>query len=248
MNVKLFSKEQIARQQAAIDRCCSIYYVMVGAVYNIAQSAMVDAHAEVRQDPRFRHQTKQDMKLALSAYDKWDKRMQTTLKDRYQLWLDLTDSIAEAIDKDVKVLLYAFDDHLQKHNIPDHMKLATVELSLTVVRMARKIFEDLFDNFRQTCGVDIRPLFAGGDFRDVLFRWERATRVFLHTDSSQEDINFNDSPRVCLAYDILMKKLSHEDTYNNAGREALYMNQEVCRKYDPNFDASMQELEKAHAV
>lgn len=248
MNLRLYAQEQIARQQEAIDHCCSMYYVMVGAVYNIAQSVMVDAHAAVKKDPRYRHQTKQDMRLALAAYDKWDKRMQSTLKDRYQLWLDLTDSIAEALEKDTKILLYAFDDHLQKYNVPDHMKIASVELSLTVVKMARIVFESMFDEFHKRCGVDIRPMFLYGDFRDVLFRWERATRAFLHTTDNQPDINFNDSPRVCLAYDVLMKRLSDADTYNTAGREALYMNQEVCRKYDPHFDESMQEIEKAHAV
>lgn len=248
MNLQLFSKKQILRQQSAIDHCCSVYYVMVGAVYNIAQSVMVDAHAAVKSDPRYRHQTKQDMRLALAAYDKWDKRMQDVLGDRYQLWLDLTDAIAEAIDKDTKILLYAFDDHLQKYNVPEHMKIASVELSLTVVKMARIVFETMFDSFRKQCGVDIRPMFIGGDFRDVLFRWERATRAFLRTNDNKPDINFNDSPRVRLAYDVLMKRMSDADTYNMAGREALLMNQEICRKYDPHFDESMQELEAAHAV
>lgn len=247
MRVNIFSKAQKEKQEKAIDRCCSIYYVMVGAIYNIAQSAMVDAYTAVRKDPRFRHETKQNMKLALACYDKWDKRMKDVLQDRYQLWLDLTDSIAEHIDKDTKILLYAFDDHLQKYDVPEHTKIATVELSLTIVKMARIVFENLFDSFRDQCGVDLRPMFVGGDFRDVSFRWERATKVFLHTDDGKPNINFNDSQRVRLAYDVLMTRLSNADTYNMAGKEALKMNEDVCRKYDPNFDESMKEIELANA-
>lgn len=32
-----------------IDRCCSLFYVAMASIYNVAQSAMVDAHAFLRQ-------------------------------------------------------------------------------------------------------------------------------------------------------------------------------------------------------
>lgn len=111
--------QALQRQQQEIDRCCSLYYIIIGSIYNIAQSAMIDAYTYIRRDPRYRHQTKQD-------------------------------------------------------------------------------------------------------------------------------INFNDSPRVTLAYDILIRKLSDPDTYNIASRSALQLNQDICRKYDKQFDQKMQELQQQY--
>ena len=238
--------QAIQRQQQEIDRCCSLYYVIIGSIYNIAQSAMIDAYTYIRRDPRYRHQTKQDINYAIQAYEKWDHRMRHTLGDRYQLWLDISDAIAEYIQHDVQVLLYAFDDHLMHHNIPDHLFIATVENSLTIVQMAQQTFETMFDDFQRKCHIDLRPLFNTGNFQDIQFRWRRAVRTFLKTPDNHPDINFNDSPRVTLAYDILIRKLSDPDTYNIASRSALQLNQDICRKYDKQFDQKMQELQQQY--
>lgn len=242
----LLTPQALQRQQQEIDRCCSLYYIIIGSIYNIAQSAMIDAYTYIRRDPRYRHQTKQDINYAIQAYEKWDQRMRQTLGDRYQLWLDISDAIAEYIQHDVKVLLYAFDDHLMHHNIPDHLFLATVENSLTIVQMAQQTFETMFDDFQRKCHIDLRPLFNTGNFQDIQFRWRRAVRTFLHTPDNHPDINFNDSPRVTLAYDILIRKLTDPDTYNIASRSALQLNQDICRKYDKQFDQKMQELQQQY--
>ena len=85
-----------------------------------------------------------------------------------------------------------------------------------------------------------------GNFQDIQFRWRRAVRTFLNTPDNQPDINFNDSPRVTLAYDILIRKLTDPDTYNIASRSALQLNQDICRKYDKDFDKKMQELQQQY--
>lgn len=238
--------QALQRQQQEIDRCCSLYYIIIGSIYNIAQSAMIDAYTYIRRDPRYRHQTKQDINYAIQAYEKWDHRMRQTLGDRYQLWLDISDAIAEYIQHDVQVLLYAFDDHLMHHNIPDHLFIATVENSLTIVQMAQQTFETMFDDFQRKCHIDLRPLFNTGNFQDIQFRWRRAVRTFLKTPDNHPDINFNDSTRVTLAYDILIRKLYDPDTYNIASRSALQLNQDICRKYDKQFDQKMQELQQQY--
>ena len=40
--------------------------------------------------------------------------------------------------------------------------------------------------------------------------------------------------------------LSDPDTYNIASRSALQLNQDICRKYDKQFDQKMQELQQQY--
>ena len=43
--------KQSEEQQKKIDRCCSLYYLMMGSIYNTVQSAMVDAREAVAATP-----------------------------------------------------------------------------------------------------------------------------------------------------------------------------------------------------
>lgn len=230
------------KQIDAIDRCCSMYYVINGSIYNVAQSSMVDAYELLRHDRRFRHQVKQDVLFALRDYERWDSRMRETLGDRYQLWLDISDNVAEIIRMDVRRLLWAFDAHLMRNKVEEHTLLATLQTSVTIIDLARQTTELDFDRFQKECGVDIRPLFQGGMFDDVAFRWKRAMAPFLKTEEVRPDIDFNDSKDCVLALRILTMKLSDPKTYNAAGKEALPVNADVCRKYDKNYDKHIDEI------
>ncbi len=232
------------KQVDAIDRCCSMYYVINGSIYNIAQSSMIDAYEVLRHDKRFRHQIKQDVLFALRAYEQWDSRMRETLGDRYLLWLDLSDSIAEIIRMDVRRLLWSFDAHLMRNKVEEHRFLATLQTSVTMIDLARETTELDFDRFKKKCGVDIRPLFKGGMFDDVSFRWKRAMDPFLKTEDIQPDIDFNDSKDCVLALRVLTMKLSDPKTYNQAGKDALPANANICRKYDKSYDKNIAEIEK----
>lgn len=234
------------RQQKEIDRCCQAYYVIIGSIYNVVESAMVDAVELVRRDKRFRHRVKQDFKYALHAYRIWDSKMRETLGDRYTLWLDLSDGVADIIASDLKKLYYAFDAHLMRHHIADHRMIASLETATTMVKFARQTFDVYFDKFRESCGVDLRPWFSGGDMRDIEFRWNRACEPFLRTPSDAPNINFNESRDCELAYKILSDRILSPDTYNLAGRDALTLNEDVCRIYDPDYDTKMQELDRMY--
>ena len=57
-----------------IDRCCSLYYLMMGSIYNTVQSAMVDARDAIRDSPLYRQQIKQNIRKALKKYDELNNR------------------------------------------------------------------------------------------------------------------------------------------------------------------------------
>lgn len=226
-----------------IDECCSLYYVIIGTVYNVANSAMIDAVYYAKQDKRYRHKVKREFNLALKAFRQWETRMRATLGDRYDLFVDTSDGVEQIIKSDLQKLFYAFDAHLMKNRIENHRMLAYMVTATTIIKLARYMFDNHFDNFKEANGIDIRSMFSGGDFSDVAFHWNKATEPFLKTKEDEKIINFNESKDCELAYEILYKRLLSSDTYNLAGRDALEQNEEVCRKYDPDYEEKKQELD-----
>lgn len=96
--------------------------------------------------------------------------------------------------------------------------------ALTIVRMAQQTFGILFDKFDEQIHVNLRPLFAGADFRDVLFWWQRATDTLIKMCHPKEHINFNQSKDINLAYEIIARKLTDENIFNRASEQALKQN------------------------
>lgn len=225
-SVNAFALTAEAKQKTLgnIDRCCSLFYVAMASIYNVAQSAMVDAHAFLRLHPAYRQEVKRSAKKALLAYERLDKALQQTLGDRYQLWLDLSDNVDDEMRSHIQTLRLSFDAWLLRYNVQEHALLAHMETALTIVRMAQQTFGILFDKFDEQIHVNLRPLFAGADFRDVLFWWQRATDTLIKMYQPKEHINFNQSKDINLAFEIIAKKLTDEHIFNRASEQALKQN------------------------
>lgn len=216
------------RQLLAIDRCCSLYYTVMGSIYNTAQTVMVDAVTELKRHPHiYRQAVKQNIRLAMQAYDKWEKRMRDVLADRYQFWLDLSDAVDDEMRRHIQTLRLSFDAWLLKYNVKDHTLISHLMTALTLIRFARETFDMLFDKYREQTHVDMRPMFRGGDFREIEHYWERAVRPLLTTPPGQPDINFNESHDVELAFRIIARKLTDDGIFNRAGEQGLKLNPDL---------------------
>lgn len=224
---------QAQRTNADIDHCCSVYYSTMASVYNVAQSAMVDALAVIQHRPDiFRHNTKRFIHKALAAYDRLNNALRQVLADRYQLWLDLSDTVDDDIRPHVRILRLSFQQYLTGHGVADSYMLAHLETALTLIKFARATFDTLFSLFDEKVHVNMRPLFRGGDFRDVEFWWERAVGPLLATPKGMPDINFNLSPHIRTAFDIVAHRLSTEHIYNKAAEAALRLNPDTWHCLD----------------
>lgn len=165
-SVNAFALTAEAKQKTMndIDRCCSLFYVAMASIYNVAQSAMVDAHAFLRQHPAYKQEVKRSVKKALLAYERLDKALQQTLGDRYQLWLDLSDNVDDEMRSHIQTLRLAFDAWLLRYNVQQHALLSHMETALTIIRMAQQTFGILFDKFDEQIHVNLRPSLPGPTF------------------------------------------------------------------------------------
>ena len=233
-NTFRLTEHQAERTHAKIDRCCSFYYITCGSVYNVAQSAMVDAAAELRERPDiFRHRLKYNVRRALAAYDVWNGKMERQLADRYQLWLDISDKVDEEMQPHITKLYWAIKAVLMKRNIPDYALRARCETALIVCHLARTYTDAVFAHMRETVGVDVGAFFfTGADFSDVSHFWEEAFSGYLATADGQEKIDFNDDSNCRLALDILERVLSEQKIFNHAGAYALHRNPDQWKHLD----------------
>lgn len=225
-------ENEVLKQQ--IFGACSLYYVMVGSMYNVLQSAMVDAREVLKQNKKlYRQQIKRDINSAFAAFDKWNAEMKSKLEgaNRYQLWLDVPDAVDEKLRPDVHKLFYSIDRWLLKYDIPDHTLKAHLQLVVTLLDMFTATFDKLFDAIQERIKIDIRSLFKGANFRDISFYWKRACKTVLVTKDTQ-NIDFKDSADCRLAVKIILGKIGSEELYNDASNDALKLNEDCWNDLD----------------
>lgn len=228
------SEKQKLRMIENVDRSCSLYYITMGSVYTICQSAMVDARDFIctHEKAFYKQQVKYNIKKALEAYDKWNKKMENTLGTQYQIWLDVSDNVDEQIKPLVTTLYYSIDNFLLKNNVQHSKVYARMETALVLLQLAKMIYTDLFDNIQKRIGVNIRPLFKGGDASDIYHYWHEAMRYVSKMMNVIPDINLNSDATINQAVDNIVRQLTAERIYNQGGEYAIRLNPDQWKCLD----------------
>lgn len=214
-----------------IDRCCSLYYLMMGSIYNTVQSAMVDARDAIQDTPLYRQQIKQNIRKALKKYDELNNKIKQSLDDKYQLWLDTTDRADEILQPHIFKLSISINSFLLKNNYPNREVISKMETARILADIANKTFTRMFQFFRQSLGFNLATAFTGGDFADILFWWSKATRQLFNT-THNINVNLNDDPNISLAVEIIMQKMQDHNILNEAGNYALHRNPDQWKFLD----------------
>lgn len=228
------TEEQKLRMMNNVDKICSLYYITIGSVYAVCQSAMIDAREFIRtHEPVFyKQQVKYNIKKALEAYDKWDAKMKNTLGEHYQMWLDLSDAVDEEIKPLVTILYYSIDNCLLKYKVSFSKVYAYMETASALIQVAGIMHTDLFDNAQKRTGVDVRPLFKDGDASDIHHYWREAICFINKMGGDNPDVNLNSDPTVNQAIDNIIKRLTAENMYNRSGEYALRLNPDQWKNLD----------------
>lgn len=213
-----------------IDEQCSLYYIIVGSVYNLAQSAMVDAMEPLKASRWWRHEVKRDARQAIAAYDAWNQKMRLKLADRYQLWLDLSDDVADRMKDDVQKLRWSYEALLMKHRVEPYALLAALLTAVTLNDIADLTFRKFIRDATEATGIDMDGVFSGeSSFRAVKAAWERACAPILRCHGGDIDSNADRNCR--LAADIISRKLSRFDMYEEACSYGAQLNTDVVQQY-----------------
>lgn len=215
------SKEMMRR----IGRACALYYIMVGGLYNVVNTAMVDACNELKQHPKWwRFETKRDVNASFAAYERWQVKMKVALKDRFGLWLDMSDDIDEKFRMDVMKMRVSMANYLLKMDEPEATLRSHLELASTLMDMTEAAIGNFFDSCRRQIGRDLRHAFVGGDMSDIRRLWQAAILPIMRTQNPTKVVDFNDDEQCRLSARVIANRMGNATMYNQAGEYALQMN------------------------
>lgn len=123
---------------STLNRVVSLYYMMIGSLATITQTAIKDLLDVLTQrKDLYKHSLKYRIKEAyfrseilISVFKK-----HTQIVSQYDLWLDITDCMEEDLKPDIQKLYYTTNNILLKHNVkePELQSLAVVAYNLTVM-------------------------------------------------------------------------------------------------------------------
>ena len=179
-NLLAVHPDVMKRTMDAVNDQCSLYYIIIGSVYNLAQSSMLDAKVMLEETKHWKHEVKRDVNKALAAYDTWNSKMKVQLRDRYQMWLDISDDVAEKMKMHVQKLKWSYDAVLMKHNDTEHLLKSHLLTALTMNDLALSTFGKYIADGSEKTKVDMSLLFSKeSSFKDVATNWEKAVRRVL---------------------------------------------------------------------
>ena len=229
-NLLAVHPDVMKRTMDAVNDQCSLYYIIIGSVYNLAQSSMLDAKVMLQETKHWKHEVKRDVNKALAAYDAWNSKMKVQLWDRYQMWLDISDDVAEKMKMHVQKLRWSYDAVLMKHNDTEHLLKAHLLTALTMNDLALSTFRKYIADGSEKTKVDMSLLFSKeSSFKDVAKNWENAVRRVLKCSGG--DIDCNKDNNCVLAADIISRKLADFGMYEEACGYGAEYNPEVIEKY-----------------
>ena len=229
-NLLAVHPDVMKRTMDAVNDQCSLYYIIIGSVYNLAQSSMLDAKVMLQETRHWKHEVKRDVNKALAAYDAWNSKMKVQLRDRYQMWLDISDDVAEKMKMHVQKLKWSYDAVLMKHNDTEHLLKAHLLTALTMNDLALSTFRKYIADGSEKTKVDMSLLFSKeSSFKNVATNWEKAVRRVLKCSGG--DIDCNKDSNCVLAADIISRKLAGFKMYEEACGYGAEYNPEVIEKY-----------------
>lgn len=228
--------------ERAVNKAEGNFYVLVGSANNLASSTITDALFYLKKHNFYN--CREGRKWAVQA-DKKYKEYEIALKyhlkdysseyksedgrDKYNLWLDVTDKVYDDMQIHLIKLFQALKFSFDKYKIKEAEALAYIWTAHIVTDIACAIFDKLFKTIKDEFKIDISELFNRGRITDVYTCWDKATDVYgkLFDTHTNKVIDLYKEKNVVLAVDVITVQLSNMDLYNKAGDYGIGQNLDI---------------------
>lgn len=213
--------------QRTIDRVTSLYYMMIGSLATITQTAIKDLLDMLAQrKDLYRHKLKFRMKEAFSRSETLIMvfKKHTSTIDQYDLWLDITDSMEEDLKIDVQRLFYTTDNILLKHDIKEHklqsQAVVAYNLSIMLHDLSQRYDDVMGDLGFSAPGVKpsqsfLQPMYG-------MYTSMREVAAMLITDKDAE--YFKEGGAIYKALEVIALKVCDLGRIDKAADEGLKLN------------------------
>ncbi len=213
--------------QKTVDRMTSLYYLMIGSLSTITQTAIKDLYDELYQrKDLFKFKLKLRIKEAFSRSNQliMTFKKYTSEISQYDLWLDITDCMEDDLKNDVRNLYYVTDNILLKNNIKEHrlQTLACIAYNLSIMLHG---MSQRYDYVMKDAGVgtaNIKPseMFLGPMYGMYTSMKEVAAMIITDKDAEY----FKDGNQIYTALQVIAMKVCDLGRIEKAADEGLKLN------------------------
>lgn len=212
--------------QQTIDRVTSLYYIMIGSLATITQTAIKDLLDMLAQrKDLYRHKLKYRINEAYSRSENLMAvfRMETKKINQYQLWLDITDCMEEDLRQDVMKLYYTTDNILLKNNVKEHEIQSQTVVAYNLSIMLHDTSQR-FDEVVKNTGIGI-PMKPSTEFLSPMYGMYSSMREVAETIIKDRNAKyFKEGGLIYKALEILALKACDIDRIERMADKGLKLN------------------------
>lgn len=213
--------------QRTVDRMTSLYYLMIGSLATITQTAIKDLYDELYQrKDLFKFKLKLRIKEAFSRSNQliMTFKKYTSEISQYDLWLDITDCMEDELKNDVRNLYYVTDNILLKNNIKEHrlQTLACIAYNLSIMLhdMSQRYDDVIKDAGIGTANIKPSEMFLGPMYGMYTSTKEVAAMIITDKDAEY----FKDGNQIYTALQVIAMKVCDLERIEKAADEGLKLN------------------------
>lgn len=213
--------------QRTVDRMTSLYYLMIGSLATITQTAIKDLYDELYQrKDLFKFKLKLRIKEAFSRSNQliMTFKKYTSEISQYDLWLDITDCMEDELKNDMRNLYYVTDNILLKNNIKEHrlQTLACIAYNLSI--MLHDISQR-YDDVMKDAGIGTANIKPSEMFLSPMYGMYTSMKevaAMIITDKDAE--YFKDGNQINTALKVIAMKVCDLERIEKAADEGLKLN------------------------
>lgn len=213
--------------QRTVDRMTSLYYLMIGSLATITQTAIKDLYDELFQrKDLFKFKLKLRIKEAFSRSNQliMTFKKYTSEISQYDLWLDITDCMEDDLKNDMRNLYYVTDNILLKNNIKEHrlQTLACIayNLSIMLYDMSQRYDDVMKDAGIGTANIKPSEMFLSPMYGMYTSMKEVAAMIIADKDAEY----FKDGNQINTALQVIAMKVCDLERIEKAADEGLKLN------------------------
>ena len=213
--------------QRTVDRMTSMYYLMIGSLATITQTAIKDLYDELFQrKDLFKFKLKLRIKEAFSRSNQliMTFKKYTSEISQYDLWLDITDCMEDDLKNDMRNLYYVTDNILLKNNIKEHrlQTLACIAYNLSIMLhdMSQRYDDVMKDAGIGTANIKPSEMFLSPMYGMYTSMKEVAAMIITDKDAEY----FKDGNQINTALQVIAMKICDLERIEKAADEGLKLN------------------------
>lgn len=213
--------------QRTVDRMTSLYYLMIGSLATITQTAIKDLYDELFQrKDLFKFKLKLRIKEAFSRSNQliMTFKKYTSEISQYDLWLDITDCMEDELKNDMRNLYYVTDNILLKNNIKEHrlQTLACIAYNLSIMlhNMSQRYDDVMKDAGIGTANIKPSEMFLSPMYGMYTSMKEVAAMIITDKDAKY----FKDGNQINTALQVIAMKVCDLERIEKAADEGLKLN------------------------